>query len=73
MIRLANGDELHTIPEAAAVFAVAERTVRRWIKAAEIRVTRGHVSYLELAEAERDARMRQKSAMFAVCPQAVLS
>jgi hypothetical protein len=69
LIRLASGDELHTIPEAALAFAVTERTIRRWIKAADIRVIQGHVSYLALAGAERDAQQREKSARFAGCPQ----
>lgn len=68
-IRLASGDELHTIPEAARVFGVAERTIRRWVKAAGILVVQGHVSYLALAEAERDAGVRAKSSRFAACPQ----
>lgn len=73
LISLGNGDELHTIPEAARAFDVSDRTVRRWIKAAGIRVVRGHVSYLALAEAERDAKMRSKTARFAACPSSVLS
>lgn len=69
LIPLANGDELHTIPEAAASFGVGERTIRRWIKAARLRVIQGYVSYLGLAEAERDARVREKNARFAPCPK----
>ena len=73
LIRLANGDELHTIPEAASEFGVAERTIRRWIKAAGIRLIRGHVSYLALAQAQFDAAQRERSARFAGCPNVVLS
>lgn len=72
-IRLDNGDELHTVPEAAAAFGVAERTIRRWIKAAGLRLVQGYVSYIALAEAERDAKAREKSTRFAACPRSVLS
>lgn len=73
LIRLANGDELHTIPEAADAFAVDERTIRRWISAAGLQVVRGRVSYLGLAKAERDAKRRTQATRFAACPERVLS
>lgn len=73
LIKLANGDELHSISEAAAAFGVAERTIRRWIKAAGIRMVQGRVSYLALAEAERDAGLRTRATRFAACPNVVLS
>lgn len=73
LIRLGNGDEMHTVPEAASEFGVAERTIRRWIKAANIRLIQGHVSYLALAQAQFEAAQRERSARFAGCPDAVLS
>jgi len=68
LIELDNGDEMHTIAEAARAYSVSERTIRRWVKAAGIEVLHGHVSYLALAAAERDAEDREETARFQACP-----
>jgi hypothetical protein len=68
LIQLDNGDEMHTVPEAASAFRVSERNIRRWINAAGIEVLHGHVSYLALARAERAAEVRNEAARFQACP-----